>query len=95
MKKKQKTKPLTEREQRLINARRACLALVPLFDPDSTAAVLVLSKTQHGEAIADLVEEFTRLDCGEIARRKAGQAQGEHGKKGGRPPKAVTDASAA
>lgn len=69
-----------ERQQSLINARRACLLLAEYAVGDS---ILILGESQR-EAIADLLEQFGRLDVKE--RKQA--AQGKHGAAGGRPKKA-------
>lgn len=73
-----------EREQSLLSARLACLALTPYAIGNS--AVIVLSDP-HREWIACLLEEFGRLDNKEQRQREAGSLGAEHGAKGGRPSK--------
>lgn len=57
-----------QRQQSLINARRACLLLADYAAGDS---ILLLGDT-HREAIACLLEEFGRLDAN-ARRPKAGR----------------------
>lgn len=79
-------KQQSETQKQLINARRLCLTLMALIGGSDTAA-LVLTKAQHGTALADLLNQFARLDKKEQEQRKAGKLGAEHGKRGGRPRK--------
>ena len=83
-------KKQTETERQLVGARQLCLLLVTLASDDSEAAVLVLTKAQHGEAVADLLNQFARLDAKERRQKKAGKKGAEFGKLGGRPRKAAS-----
>lgn len=73
-----------EREESLINARRACLALVSYATGE---AMVIILGANHREQIASLIEEFSRLDAKERRQREAGKLGAKHGRKGGRPVK--------
>ena len=75
------------RDKQLVNARRACLLLLPVTDPASDTAVLSLTKQLHGEAIADLIEQFSRLDKKERDQIANGSLGKAFGSLGGRPSK--------
>jgi hypothetical protein len=70
----------------LVNARRACLLLASYASGETYAIGLSF---QEREAVADLVNEFGRLDRKERKQARAGKRAGklgaEYGKLGGRP----------
>jgi len=72
------------RETQLVNARHACLELVQYAlgkDP-----VIILGEP-HREHIADLIEQFGRLDKKEQRQIAQGKKGAKFGKLGGRPRK--------
>lgn len=72
-----------QRQESLINARRACLMLIEYA---IGVNMLILGEPQR-EAIASLIEEFGRLDGKERRQIEAGKLGAKHGEKGGRPTK--------
>ncbi len=76
-------------EDQLINARRAALLLVPLAsdEPEIEASALILTRADHGELIADLIDQFARLDAAEQrqneARARNARGQSASGRKAG------------
>ncbi len=78
---------MTERERQLVNARRACLLLIG-YAIGEDPIVLLPTDEETRELIADLFEQFARLDRKEQLQRKAGKKGAIHGRKGGRPKKA-------
>jgi hypothetical protein len=72
------------KQQSLINARRACLLLVGFATGEDRA--IILSADEHREQIADLLDQFGRLDRKERKQIAAGR---KHGAKGGRPRKSL------
>lgn len=77
----------TDHSQSLINARRAALLLVGYAVGD-TYSLLLPPDPATRNAIADLIDQFARLDKKEQKQIQAGQKGATHGAKGGRPKKA-------
>jgi len=72
------------RETQLVNARRACLELVQYA---TGKHLMIILGEPHREYIADLIEQFGRLDKKEQNQIKQGKKGAKFGKLGGRPPK--------
>lgn len=72
-----------ERQQSLINARRACLLLAEYAAGES---MLILGEPQR-ECVGSLLEEFGRLDAKERRQAEEGNKGAAYGHLGGRPPK--------